>query len=90
MIKFDKPIEINGKQLRQELRDAGINISDEIGAVAIDGDGNFWVDVDEKNKSKAQEIISLHVPKKEPIDSVIEKLESVGLNIEDLKSALGL
>lgn len=89
MIKFTKPENMEGIQLREELRSAGIEISDDIGAVRIE-ENDLFLDIDSSKKNAAQTILDAHVVKPRPEPTVEEKLASVGLKLEDLKSALGL
>ena len=87
MIIFTKPEKLNGIQLRQELRNAGVEISDERSVVIIGNE--LHLDIIEKDKDKALEVVSAHIGiDKEP--TIEDKLASVGLNLADLKSALGL
>ena len=90
MIKFDKPINLNGTELRQELNAIGVVITDRPSSVKVDN-GDLWLDIAVKDKTKAQAIVDAHngttVP---PKPTVADKLQSVGLNVEDLKAALGL
>ena len=91
MIKFNKPKNLNGFELRNELNNAGIKINYGGSEVAIDEDGNFWLDISESDKVKAGSIVAAHngtVIASEP--TVVQKLASVGLSIDDLKDALGL
>ncbi len=91
MIKFEKPQNLNGQELREQLRNQGILISDDKDSVLIDSNGDFFLDIDLKDKSKAASIVATHngtIIAPEP--SIAEKLSSVGLNIEDLKIALGV
>lgn len=87
MIQFDKPANLNGVQLVAELTAGGITVND---YPFIDGDGNFWLDIDPKDATKAKPIVAAHVAAPVPELTVAEKLESVGLTIADLKTALGL
>jgi hypothetical protein len=88
MIKFNRPTNLNGAELRTELNAVGIEMS---GSPFIDGAGDFWLDIAAKDKVKASTIVAAHngtiIP---PEPTVEQKLESVGLNLEDLKAALGL
>jgi hypothetical protein len=91
MIQFTKPTNLNGTELRAELRSSGVEISDAPNAVAVDGNDNLLLDILEKDKSKASEIVAAHngtTVGAEP--TVAEKLASVGLSVDDLKAALGL
>ena len=91
MIKFTRPTNLNGTELRQELNSAGIAISDEHFAVSLDSNDNLWLDIDSKDEAKAKPIVAAHngtIVAPEP--TVADKLASVGLNLDDLKVALGL
>lgn len=91
MIPFTKPANLNGKELREELNAAGVNISDDKFAVVVDSEGILLLDINEKNKDKAKEVVAAHngtIVAPEP--TIEEKLASVGLNLDDLKAALGL
>lgn len=88
MIKFDKPTNLNGTELLAELTAAGVKISE---PPLIDGNGDFWLDVATKDKAKAEAVVAAHDGTTiAPEASVADKLASVGLNVEDLKAALGL
>lgn len=91
MSSFRKPLSLNGAQLRDELRAAGVVISDDINAVIDSSDGFIQLDIKKADESKAEAVVSSHVG----VDSVIElsldeKLASVGLSIQELKTALGI
>ena len=95
MIIFDKPNTLNGSQLRNELRAVGVEITDDIFAVSIDGNNKLVLDIDSKDKSKAQKVIDAHIA----IDNTAAiaqakavaegKLAALGLTTDDLR-ALGL
>ena len=89
MIKFNKPNEINGSQLCDELEAAGIAIN-RLTSPLLDGNQDFWLDIAVKDSTKAQEVLDAHIPKPKPEPTIEEKLASVGLSLTDLKSALGL
>lgn len=88
MIIFNKPSKLNGTELVAELLAAGINVS---GIPFDDGEGNLLLDIDESDESKARQVIAKHkgttIP---PEPTVDQKLEMVGLTINDLKAALGI
>ena len=91
MEKFNKPINLNGVELRAELNAGGVAISNDIDAVGIDENQNLVLKIAKKDFEKAQPIVAAHngtVVAPEP--TINEKLASVGLSIDDLKSALGL
>jgi Fic family protein len=57
----------------------------------IDGNGDFWLDVDAKDEAKAKPIVDAHNGTTvAPEPTITQKLASVGLSIDDLKIALGL
>jgi hypothetical protein len=88
MIKFDKPTNLNGTELITELVAAGVQISK---PPSIDGNGNFWLDIADKDEAKAKPIVAAHNGTTiAPELTVEQKLASVGLSVEDLKAALGL
>jgi hypothetical protein len=91
MVKFEKPVNLNGTQLREELRAAGVVITDEFESVMVDGAGVLLLDIKESDAIKAAKVVADHNGTTElPELSVDEKLASVGLNLDDLKVALGL
>ena len=59
MITFDKPINLNGTELRKELNNANVKINDETNS--IDVEGNFInLDIANADKEKAALIIAAH------------------------------
>ena len=91
MIAFNKPNALNGEQLRTELRSAGIAISDEISAVSDSADGYIHLDIATKDQTKAAAIVAAHNGNTVAPEQTIEnKLAIVGLNLDDLKTALGI
>ena len=88
MIKFTKPVNLNGAELLNELKQAGIDV---IGLPVVDGNNNFWLEIAEADKAKATPIVAAHNGTIIPREPTIEdKLASVGLSVTDLKAALGL
>jgi len=86
MIQFDKPKNLNGAELLNELSSAGIETD---GLPLIDENGNFWLRIKDSDESKAAPIVAAHNGTTvAPEPTVVEKLASVGLSIEDLKAAL--
>ena len=92
MIQFNKPKNLNGAELIIELKEAGISfLSDGIQSPAIDADGNLLLNIEESDKSKAEVIVANHNGTTTVSELTVEqKLESVGLSINDLKKVLGL
>ncbi len=89
MISFEKPVNLDGAQLCDELEAAGITVNRNTSPM-LDGNNVFWLDIDAKDTQKAQDVLNAHVPKPRPEPTIAEKLASVGLSIDDLKTALGL
>jgi hypothetical protein len=88
MVKFTTPTNLNGAELMQELKDAGITVSD---FPMIDGNGDLHLAIQESDSKKAESIVASHNGNTVPSELTIEeKLASVGLNLTDLKAALGL
>lgn len=88
MIKFNKPENLNGAELLAELATAGVEIKE---LPFIDGNGDFWLDVKPANQAQTAAIVATHngttVP---PEPTIADKLANAGLNLDDLKVALGL
>ncbi len=88
MQTFNTPINLNGAELLTELNAAGVKITEK---PLIDGNGNLWLDIADKDKVKAKAIVDAHNGTTiAPEPTVADKLQSVGLNLDDLKVALGL
>lgn len=88
MIKFNKPQNLNGAELLDELKSAGIKVND---IPMIDGNGDFWLDIAESDKAKATPIVDAHNGTTvAPEPTVAEKLANAGLSVTELKAALGL
>jgi hypothetical protein len=89
MISFDKPLNFEGAQFCDELEAAGVAINRDTSPL-IDGNGVFWLDIASKDTQKAQDVLNAHIPQPKPEPTIAEKLASVGLSVDDLKTALGL
>jgi hypothetical protein len=88
MIKFNKPTNLNGTELLAELNAVGIEI---VNPPSIDGNGDLWLDIADKDEAKAKPIIAAHNGTTvAPEPTIEQKLASVGLDLGDLKTALGL
>ena len=91
MIKFDKPKNLNGAELLDELAAVGIVLDKFKQAPLIDGNNDFWLDIESADEVKAEAVVAAHNGTTvAPEPTVEQKLASVGLNLSDLKSALGL
>jgi hypothetical protein len=60
MISFNKPTNLNGAELRQELKDAGVAISNKIEAVELDDSNLLWLDIAENDAETAEAIVAAH------------------------------
>ena len=94
MIKFIKPNNLNGTQLRNELNNAKVKISAASDAVKDDGEGNLFLDIDPVDEIKASEIVNAHIGIDTSKDyaaakqSAQAKLAALGLTADEI-AALG-
>ena len=79
MIELDLTKEINGDQLCKE-----------IGADDLYVANNKIIILGKVSKDVAQSKLDAHIPQPTPQPTIEQKLESVGLSLDDLKAALGL
>ena len=91
MISFDKPINLNGAELLDELAAVGIVLNRVTQLPLIDGNGVFWLDIKPADQAKAAAVVAAHNGTTvAPEPTIEQKLESVGLSLPNLKTALGL
>jgi hypothetical protein len=86
MIQFTKPENLNGLELVNELKVAGVNASN----LTVDED-ILLIDIDEKDIVKAKKIIEAHngtTVATEP--TIADKLAAAGISLDDLRVALGI
>ena len=89
MITFNKPENLNGTELRDELNASGILISYDEFSVEVDNNV-LLLDILESDKEKATPIVAAHNGTTvAPEPTIADKLASVGLSLEELKAALG-
>ena len=91
MIKFYKPDVLNGTQLVEELKKGGINI-DADKSPRIDGNGDFWLDISEADKAKAEPIVAAHIGIDQSGTKAAQRqavLDRLGLTAEEAKLLLG-
>lgn len=91
MIQFQKPVNLNGDELLDELLAVGIVLDKWKQAPSIDGNGDLWLEIAASNKTKAASVIAAHNGTiVAPQPTLAQKLEAVGLSIDELKVALGV
>jgi hypothetical protein len=62
-ISFTKPLNLNGATLLDELIAAGVSVAEKNGKpqwVELDADNVLWIDIDEKDKTKAEAVVTAH------------------------------
>ena len=88
MIQFNKPTNLNGTELLEELNAAGVVITQ---PPFDDAQGSIWLEIAKADEAKAKAVVAAHDgTTSAPEPTVSEKLASVGLSVDDLKAALGL
>ena len=88
MIKFTKPNNLNGAELIEEFQANGVATT---GVPVVDGNNDLWLDIAKKDQTKAQVVVDAHNGTTiAPKPTIEQKLASVGLSIDDLKTALNL
>lgn len=98
MISFNKPEKLNGTQLNKELASAGVKLAknkielpnEEYEPPVIDGNGVLWLNISEADVTIAEKVVAAHIGKDPEPKTIEDKLALVGLNLNDLKAALGL
>jgi len=60
MIKFTKPNQLNGTQLIAELKAIGVIVNEKTSPL-LDGNGEFWLDIESKDETKAKAIVDAHI-----------------------------
>jgi hypothetical protein len=85
--KFTKPATLDGKQLIDELNAGGVAITE---LPSIDFNGDFWLNIDEADVSKATPIIAAHIPTPAPDNSTAKAalLAKLGITADELKTLL--
>ena len=61
MIRFPKPRKLDGAQLIAELTAAGVMVTNDRYSVHIDGDDQFWLDIQKADTAKAATVVAAHV-----------------------------
>lgn len=84
-MEFPIPAQLNGVQLQKELEKQGIVLKDYPRIV----NEKLILDINAKDEAKASTIVANHVGVFEEL-TIVKKIESLGISIDDLKIALGI
>ena len=90
MQTFNIPANLNGAELRDELRAAGVTIADFPIGIRCD-EAFIYLDISEEDSVKAAPVVAAHngttvLPEPTPAD----KLAAAGLTVDELKAVLGI
>jgi hypothetical protein len=88
MIKFDKPKNLNGTELIDELNAGGVAVQGRPKADEI----NLWLNIEAKDEAKAKPIVAAHNGTTVAPDKTAERqaiLDRLGLTDEEAKILLG-
>lgn len=91
MSKHKTPTQLNGTQLREELRAAGVEISDGSGSIVVIND-EMILDIADKDAAKAEKVVVAHVGIDQEDPAVAVKaalLERLGITAEEAALLLG-
>lgn len=84
MIGFDIPAKLNGEQLLEELKKAGI-LSD----IPVITEGKLWLSIKSSEESLAADIVAHHVGITH-VPTIEDRLKAAGIELNELRLALGL
>ena len=85
MFIYKKPKNLNGAELIAELKNAGLEVKD----IYDYADGTIGFDTNDEATAAAV-VVAHNGTTVAPEPTIVDKLASVGLNLSDLKTALGL
>ena len=89
MIQFNKPENLNGLQLLDELAAVGIVLNKMEQVPVIESDGSMWLDIAPADETKAAAVVAVHNGTTvAPEPTIADKLASVGLSLDELKAAI--
>ena len=89
MIKFNKPENLNGTELLAELNAGQVKITQ---PPLIDGNGDLWLDIAEKDTTKAATIVAAHNGTTVAPDKTAarqEILDRLGITADEARLLLG-
>ena len=95
MITFNKPENLNGAQLRNELNAGGVEISNHRNSVCVNGEGQLELEIKASDQIKAAEIVAAHIGLDTSINlaavkaSAQAKLAALGLTDDEVAAILG-
>ena len=93
MITFNKPENLNGAQLRNELNAGGVKISNDRNAVCVNGEGKLELDIKINDQVKAAEIVAEHIGVDIDTDAIKAsaqaKLAALGLTPDEVAAIVG-
>lgn len=84
MFSFPIPNNLNGTQLLNELAEAGISAK-----TPLITDGLLWLEIKSTQKTKTAEIVANHNGS-DTRPTIQEKLAEAGIDLDELRVALGL
>ena len=90
MIQFNKPLNLNGAELKEELKAAGVVLLNEIDALVV-RDNLLFINITPEFESVTATVVAAHngttvAPEPTPAD----KLAAAGLTVDELKAVLGI
>lgn len=89
MIRFNKPENLNGAELLDELSAIGIVLDKLNQAPLVDENNDLWLDIQPSDESAAAAVVAAHNGTTvAPEPTVADKLASVGLSLDELKAAI--
>lgn len=89
MIQFNKPENLNGTELLNELNAAGVKITE---PPLIDGNSDFWLNIAAKDEAKAKAIVDAHNGTTVAPDLSAQRqaiLDRLGITADEAKLILG-
>lgn len=93
MAIFSKPNNLNGAQLRKELKAAGVTFTDEFQTICVNAENELVLEIKKTDEEKAKKVIENHngidVDLIKVKESAQAKLTALGLTEEEVASILG-